>query len=191
MQRQEKISLKFTQEMRNYIIQNIPKMPGKELTEKFNKKFNTSYSKRYLQKQGRLLGVNGLSGDFKKGMKAWNVKPIGTERLDKNKNFIEIKVKEGKDVNDFNECWERKHRYMYKKYHGEIPKNCVIIFLNRDRKDFSKENLVAVDEDVFRLASSALLIPKEPCDKEITRTGIMIAELYIKLNQIKARNKNK
>lgn len=181
---QEKLSSRFNESMKKFLIENSPIMTGNELATKFNKKFNTSYTKKYLQREARFLGVKALNGKFKKGHEAFNKKPIGHERIKKNKDLVLIKTKESYN-NDYNECWEYKHIYLYKKYHGEIPKNCVIVFLNRDRRDFSKENLVAVDKDVFRLASSALLIPKEPCDKEITRTGIMIAQLYIKLNQIK------
>lgn len=187
----EKLSSKFNKDMNNFLIKNNPIMTGNELAFKFNQKFKTAYTKKHLLRQARLLGSKPLlSAKFKKGHKAFNKSPIGHERIKKNKDFVLMKVRESYE-NDYNECWEYKHIYLYKKYHGRIPENCVIIFLDRNKRNFSKDNLVAVDKDVFRLASALKLINDKPCDKEITKTALLIAQLYIQMNKIKFHKKKR
>lgn len=183
--RWKKIPSTITDEMRQYIIENAPNLHNEELTKRFNKKFGTQYKMEYLKKVKCKLGVKGLGMDWQKGKIAPNAVAVGTERISKCRNFIEIKVKESKSAGNYNDCWERKHRYLYKKYYGEIPKNCIVIFLNRNKRDFSKKNLVAVDKDAFRVATRQGWVNNEICNPELTKLGIMTAQLYIQMGKIK------
>ena len=90
-------------------------------------------------------------------------------------------------VSQWRECiaikrqWEKKHLYMYKKYHGSIPKNCNVIFLDGDRDNFSEENLVCIPRQQHRIMAGNNLYFN---DKELNNTALMVAELIEKVKEV-------
>lgn len=82
-------------------------------------------------------GTKGVSkpnsGSFKKGIKAHNKRPIGSERINIY-GYIEIKIKEPKK-------WNLKHRVVWEKHYGSIPKNYNVQFINGNKQDVRIENL--------------------------------------------------
>ena len=85
------------------------------------------------------------------------IKPIGFERVTKD-GYIEVKVRdsavEGPQTDEpglFNCNYRFKHHIVYEQTHGSIPEGCNIVFANRDKQDFSPENLVAVPRSLWSM----------------------------------------
>lgn len=99
---------------------------------------------------------------------------IGTEYV-KEDGMTLIKVGSSK--------WEYKQRFLYKKYHNcELTSDDYIIFLNQNRNDFSKENLMRVNRKQSSILSNQKMFSK---NRELTKLGIKTADLIINLKEIK------
>ena len=120
------------------------------------------------------IGANKTS--FKKGAIPPNQVPVGTESLTKG-GYIKVKIA---DPNK----WELKHRYIYEKHYGKIPKGCRVIFADKDIYNFDIDNLILVSrKELLKLNQYDLI--KE--DKELTKTGINVAKLILKIGEAKKR----
>lgn len=114
-------------------------------------------------------GTKGVSkpnkGSFKKGNKPINAAPIGTER--DMQGYIEVKVSEKK--------WVLKQRVLYEQYHNvKLEPNQVVIFLNKDKTDFSKENLYLIDRKTMMYMAKEKLWSE---NEELNKISVKIAEL--------------
>ena len=88
---------------------------------------------------------------FKKGNMPHNaaLKPIGYERVDA-EGYTWVKIARRKSHPGCNDNWRQKHHIEWEKAHGEpAPADCMIVFANHDKTDFSPENLVAVPKSVW------------------------------------------
>jgi hypothetical protein len=132
---------------------------------------------------------NGLKGCFKKGNvphnkgrkgicasgceKSWfksgnipaNHRPVGSERVTRD-GYIEIKIAEPNK-------WQLKHRFVWEKVNGKIPKGKNIRFLDGDKLNCNIENLTVVSKaENLEITRQGLQYD----DAELTRTGVMIAK---------------
>lgn len=78
---------------------------------------------------------------FKKGQDPHNTVPIGTERFSKD-GYIEVKIQHLKGGDANNNNFEFKHRIIYEKHFGPIPKGMIVEFMDRDKLNFDTSNLV-------------------------------------------------
>lgn len=113
------------------------------------------------------LNNGGEKGWFKKGQKPATVRPIGSERVDKD-GIIQIKANETK--------WMSKHKYIWESENGPVPNGHVVIFANGDKRDFSLDNLVCVSRRQLVMINKNKLITK---DEELTKTGVLLTELLL------------
>ena len=90
---------------------------------------------------------------FKQGQTSWNVKQVGTERIN-TYGYTEVKVAEP-------DKWKLKHRIIWEKHNGKIPKGCNIQFKDSDRKNCKIENLYMISR-VDQLKNENSLIAKYP-----------------------------
>ena len=187
---------KWTDEEKEYLASIVKGKSYKEITKLMNEKFNHQLSE--MQIKGAMFRNNlttGTGGHFRKGSIPWNrglkgymganktsfkkgtippnYKPVGTERIVKD-GYIEVKVK---DPNK----WELKHRLIYKEHHGEIPKGHNVIFADRDKRNFDIDNLILVSKAQMLVLNNNKLIYN---DKELTKTGVNIANVMLKLSEI-------
>lgn len=164
----------FNKEEEQFIIDNAYGVSSEDLTNMFNKKFNKNMEVKQIRNYKEKNRIkNGRDTTFKCGKQVHSQsKPLGSEYVKYDRGLKQTYIKVG-----FPNVWELKNRYMYKKYHGEIPKNCKIIFLNGNRDDFSKENLecITMHEQTI-MASSDYYFN----NKELTKTGLLITKLKIK-----------
>lgn len=70
--------------------------------------------------------------------------PVGAERYDKGKGYVLVKVAESPTVPQSKDNWRLKHVVEYERAHGPVPDGCNVVMANRDPRDFSPGNLVAV-----------------------------------------------
>lgn len=195
----------WSKEECQFLIDNVKGISLRELTERYNKKFNMNLSENTIATRKNLLGIkSGFNlAHFKKGQtphnkgkkmspyvykkvnptmyKKGNVppnrRPIGSERIDKN-GYIEIKVQDG----SLNKNWMGKHRYIYEKVHGKIPKGHKVIFADGNNRNFDEDNLILISNSEQLTMNRYGLYKK---DKELTKSGVAIAKVIDKVNKRK------
>lgn len=196
---------KFNDEHRAFIVDNI-KNTTKDLLDLFNEKFNTNLSESQLQnfksrnnlKSGLVGGqfkkghnsfnkgkkwdeymseqgqINSRKTTFRKGNMPTNHRPVGSERLNIY-GYIEIKVAEPNK-------WKLKHKVIYEKEFGDIPKSHIVTFADGNTTNFELDNLVLISRSENLLANRYGLYKK---DKELTKTGLLIAKVIDRANKIR------
>ena len=198
---------KYSAEEHQFLIDNVKGITLKELTRRFNEKFNTNVSENAISNQKTKLGIrSGIVGGqfpkghipankgkkgymtpeqyekckatmFKKGNIPANHRPIGSERIDKRDGSILVKVKDGQ----LQKNWMSKSRYIYEQAHGKIPAGHKVIFADGDHSNFDLDNLILVSNAEELIMNQRKLISKEA---EFTKTGAVIAKV---LNKAKKR----
>lgn len=196
---------KYTKEQREFLIKNNHLKTSQELADMFNKRFGTNITKVNIKNfRGNNHLNSGLTGQFKKGniphnkgkrqndymsiesiektkatrFKKGNIpanhRDVGSERITKD-GYIEIKIKEPNK-------WQLKHRYIYEKKYGKIPKGYNLIFLDGNRKNIDLSNLKLVSKSEDLIMNKNQLFTT---DKNITNTGSLIAKVIDKGNKLK------
>lgn len=166
--------------------------PGKstyEITELFNKEFNLNLKRSQIRgqiknkgfktgidmtyKKGNipyLINTKGIAKpnktSFKKGQTPHNKLEIGTE-ITTSDGYLQIKVGNPNH-------WIRSHRYIYMLAHGDIPKGTKIVFLDRDKKNVSLENLQAVTSQELSILNTNKLLKH---NIDLSKTGVLTAKL--------------
>lgn len=156
--------IEWTDEMLEFAIANNDKMTRPEIAKHLRERFSSDprINHKSVARKLRSLGYKSpISGCFKKGMTPWNKgvkgymganrtsfkkgqashnqRPIGSQRIcSKDKCLIE-KVAEP-------DVWDYKHRMLWREHYGEIPEDCVIRFIDKDRMNITIENLICVPQ---------------------------------------------
>ena len=185
----------WSSEEKDYLREITPGRHYKEIVELMNAKFEYEFNLGQIKAAIARHKLNtGFTGHFPKGnipfnkgtkglMKAnktsykkgnipQSYKPVGTERITKD-GYTEIKVK---DPN----VWKLKHRIIYEEHYGEVPKGYVVMFLDRDKSNFDINNLILISRNQLRSLNQNDLIKDDP---ELTKSGIILADLLIKINE--------
>ena len=164
-----------------------------EIVELMSKKFNYPFRKTQIKSAMTKHKIkNGMKNKVPKGFEPWNkglqignshihnLKAIGDEYIN-SEGFVMIKL-------DNPSRWVHKHRYIYEQAHGEIPKDKVIIFLDGDKTNLSLDNLHCITRKQLMKMNQNNLFYSDP---ELTKVGIEVAKLMLKVNEAKRReNKN-
>ena len=191
----------YTEEQIQFLKDNVKGISAKELTERFNKKFNQRRTLSSIRNQKTKYGLkNGLvGGRFEKGQTSWNkgtkgiMKPNKTsfkkgnipsnrrevfeERISKD-GYVEIKTQDGKQ----NDNWVYKHRYIWEKENGPIPNQYVIIFADGDKQNLKIDNLILISRKEHAILNKRGL---RYDNKETTELGITLANLILKTSKVK------
>ena len=196
--------IKWTEKQKQFIYENYKGIGNKELTDMFNKKFGTNIVNqiKYFKRNHKL--DSGLNGQFIKGHKTFNKgkkwdeympkqsqinckkttfkkgnippnhRQVGEERTNVD-GYIEIKVSEPNK-------WELKHRYIYKKHYGSIPKGYKVIFLDGNKTNLNINNLKAISShEELIMNEYGLRYGK----KELTESASIVAQLELKRRELK------
>lgn len=188
---------KWTMEEIEYLKEITPGHHYKEIVEMINSKFNLNLTtsqignaiKRYKLLTGfngqftkgsapankGIKGVHALGSEktwFPKGHKPQNWRPVGSERINVY-GYTEVKVKEPSQ-------WKLKHKLIWETENGPVPKGYAVIFGNGDKQDFSIDNLILVSRQQLLILNRNKLIKD---DAELTKTGVLIADLHIKIKE--------
>lgn len=146
---------------------------NREYYKKNREKLNEYQRKKYKKKKYVDNEFRNELGQFKKGQKPHNYKPIGSEFI-RNDGYIMIKVDEHK--------WKQKHRYIYEQHYGKIPKGYSIIFLDQNKTNCNIDNLMLVKKSEKLMTGKYGLLSN---NKELTKTGILTMQLIMKTYKIK------
>lgn len=188
-----------------FLINNVRGITLKELTNRFNKKFNLNITESSIANRKVKLGIKSgiVGGRFEKGQVSWNkgkkmssdqykkcaatmfrkgnipanARAIGSERIDKN-GYILIKIQDGHK----NKNWIRKHRYLYEQAYGKIPKGHRVIFADGNNRNFDLDNLVLISNAEELIMNRNKLFKK---DKDLTKAGVTVAKILDKVNKRK------
>lgn len=130
-------------------------------------------------KKGMRMPPQVVRTQFKTGHTPANKLPIGTV-LRKDDGYLWRKTGEG--ARD----WKQEHIILWEEANGKLPEGYVVIFLDGDRENLKPENLRAISKQVHCILNSKHL---RTGDRELTATGIMVAELSIALRKHKNEKK--
>lgn len=193
---------KYTDEMIEFLREIAKGKTYKEITELFNRRFNLDVTAEKIKsllsrkkictgtlgyfKKGSIpwnKGKKGFMGanrtSFKKGDKPANWRLVGSERIDKD-GYTLIKIAEPRK-------WVSKNRIIWEEhYKMKVPKGSVIIFADGDKTNLSIENLICVSRNELRVLNQRRLISSVP---ELTKTGLNVAKIKIKLDELRKEKK--
>lgn len=173
---------------------------SKEITEMFNRKFGLDIGVKAVSSVRKRYGIiTGRTGRFEKGQKSWNKDkkgltganktsfkkgnkpvnylPVGSERVNGD-DYVDIKIA---DPN----VWKGKHILEWERYNGPVPDGHCIIFGDRNNRNFNLENLICVSRSQLLTLNNNNLIKE---DIELTKIGINIADVKLKIGEVKRRN---
>lgn len=171
-----------TQEMLEFMKEN-KFLPRQELADRVNEKFGRDISRH---RMCALMSYYGLSTDLRKDTSKRRSKhQIGDLRMRHGHKgtmtYTEIMVGEKQ--------WMPYQRYLYEQYHNvKLDKDMNIVFVDGDRKNFSKENLVAVPVKYMALLSYKGVWTTTR-NKENLDLGITLAKLNMRLIELKKKQK--
>lgn len=189
---------KYSNKQIEFIKNNVDGITLKDLTSRFNKKFNTNITEGIMSNlktkyqlrsgitggqfnKGHIPFNKGTKGimkanktSFKKGNIPTNRKPIGYERVNVD-GYTEVKVKQPN-------VFKLKHRIIYESKYGNIPAGYKVIFADRDKSNFDINNLILVSNSQELIMNKNNLIKKG--NIEFTKTGKIIAEVIDKSNKL-------
>jgi hypothetical protein len=194
---------RYTQDQVYFLTKNVKGRSTAELTKLFNKHFGLelkdSQIRSLKKRQGLTSGIDGrfkpgnvpfnkgkegIGGweptQFKKGHKPHNYMPVGSERVSGD-GYVDVKVS---DPNK----WRAKHLLVWEKENGPVPKGQVVIFGDGNRRNFELDNLILVSRKQLAILNQNNLIQD---DAELTRTGLIVADIIGKIGERKKANERK
>lgn len=188
-------NISYTEEMLQWLRENVPVLSQIELTEAFNEKFGENISVKSLNTYvTQWLGLHRdpevALRNKRANLTCRQPAPIGTIRIlwhekasGRNaKPIRQIKV----DPDLYNrkptpgrttrgtECWLPYARWLYIQHYGMIPNDVRVIHLDGDPLNDVIENLYAIGPDVNALMARNQWFTKDP---DVTLTAIKLCEL--------------
>ena len=131
-------------------------------------------------------GINypGMAAtQFKKGQKAANWMPVGSERVNAD-GYVDVKIQDGQ----LQKNWKGKHIMIWEAAHGPVPPSHCLIFADRNKLNVTLENLILVSrKQLVRLNQNHLIQD----DAELTKVGITIADISNKIGERKRKQKTR
>ena len=206
------MAMKYTEEMRAFILENYKGILSQELADRFNKQFGTNVKASQMNAYRKNNNLkSGCNTRFVKGQQSWNKnrkmtseqyekskgtmfkkgdmphnhKPVGTESIrwqgktHKNK-IIYVKVKEPNK-------WKEKHVLVWEEHYGPIPEGHVLVFLDGNTLNTDINNLTCIDRQTNLYLNRQGLRHE---DKELTESGILVAEIMKSVNNRKKGGQN-
>lgn len=188
---------KFTKKEKEFIKQHAFGRSNKDLTEMFNKHFETDlkvsqvkafkknnkipsgltghFPKGNIPFNKGMKGVNfgGKETQFRIGHRPANWRPVGSERTTVD-GYIEIKTEEPN-------IWRQKHKVIWTEAYGPIPEGYAIIFADANKSNLDLDNLILVSRQELLALNRNELIKEDP---EATKIGVMIARINCKIANI-------
>lgn len=197
----------FPEPVAKFIGENYKGVGGKEMAERLNRKFGTSYTTKQLSAYYKNHGLNsGLTGRFEKGHVPPNKGKNGYHSPGSEKGWFQ-KGHEPKNKTPIGTIHKRSDGYLWEKYgpgpldwkpyhqlvwertHGPQPEGHVIIFKDNDRNNCSPDNLELITMAESLEMTRAGLRSTIPSH---TETGLLIARVKIASNNKKKElNKRK
>lgn len=100
------------------------------------------------------------------------------------KGYVMVKVAQGKNQKN----WQYKHILLWEKHNGPVPLGHVLLFADGNKRNVCLENLMLITKKQMVRLNQLGLIKN---DAELTRTGIVIADLTNKIGELRRTKVNK
>ena len=202
---------KYTPKESSFIKRHVAGRSMKEMTELFNMQhfgepITVDQMKSFMGnnklrngRDGRfkpgLVPVNkGLKGYcpevckkswFGKGHKPANFLPLGSERVTKD-GYVQVKISNTKKPPK--RRWRMKQVLLWEKAHGKIPKGHVVIFADRNIRNFALDNLLLITRGELLVMNKLGLISSH---KELTKAGKAVADIKMAIAARKRKSHSK
>jgi len=157
------VFISFSQTQAAFIRTHYTRLSLSDLTAAFNKEFEAQktiqqircFTRNHNIKSGRTgqfikgskpwnTGTKGLikpnSGNFKKGNKPENLKPLGSERVGTD-GYILMKINETNPYTGFPTRYKAKHIVIWEQENGPVPKGYVVILKDGNKLNCVLDNL--------------------------------------------------
>lgn len=193
----------WTDDMVDFLRENYPYYPNKELVTMIEEKFGVAVTEEKVKSAKSNFNIGDKvypnKGRFYKGMTPWNkgrtmseetrekverawfkkgnvavnTKPLGSTRINTDGYKVIKLAKSGQ--------WKLYSRYMYEKYHNiKLKDDEAIIFADRNKKNFSKDNLIKVNrKELLYLNKNELIFE----DKDLTKSGVAVSKMEIAIDE--------
>ncbi len=197
--------IKYTNEIKQFILDNYKGISTAELVDRINKNYNikatvsqlqsykkshnlkSGYSTRFIKgqpsynkgvKMTKEIYEKAKPTMFQKGNRPHNHKAVGSEVLSKD-GYIEVKIEEPNK-------WRFKHNLIWEAQYGTIPKGAVVIFLDGNRQNIDISNLKLITRKELLIMNMNRLFSE---NQELTEVGVNVAKLISTRNSAKKRRK--
>jgi len=195
----------FNEEQIEWLTENRVGIQFSECAERFNEHFGTNFKASQIRgfchahhlpngvdarfKKGNVShnkGKKGIvfpgseKGWFKKGHQPHNTVPLNTEVITKD-GYISVKIGEPN-------VWELKHRVIWMKANGPIPKDCCIGFLDNNKQNLDLSNLVMIKRSEMSTLNHLHLRSEDP---DVTRAAITLVKVKNRLKEIDKNEREK
>lgn len=193
----------FTDEIRAFIEENYIGTGYKEMALLIYNKFGRLYQPKQIRSYYKNHKLNsGLQGDlfqkgvrpksalkkgqwypgcektwFKRGQKAPNHTPVGTERIRPHSGYVWVKIAEPK-------TWRMKQLIVWEKAHGPVPKGMMIYFRDGDRTNCDLDNLMLVERRLIAVLNGGGLSQYRG---ELTEAAVNTARLQLAISDAKKK----
>jgi len=145
----------------------------------FNTGFTGQFKKEHTPFNKGMKGIcaeGSEKGWFEKGVIPPNHKKVGSESITID-GYTTVKIAEPNK-------WRLKQQIVWEKYNGKMPSGHVIIFGDADKSNLDINNLILVSRQQLLMMNRNNLIQS---DADLTRTGVIIADLYQAIGKRKER----
>jgi hypothetical protein len=105
------------------------------------------------------------------------LRPLGSEN--EKKGYVRVKIAQPN-------VWKYKHIYIWESINGPLPDGHIVIFADKDTRNFDPDNLIAVPRRVSMVMNKCKLVFPE---SEITKVGKSIAEIKILIRDRRLKRK--
>ncbi|MDR1902790.1 MAG: HNH endonuclease [Treponema sp.] len=183
----------YTPEQIEFLKEKVPGRRYAEVAALFNEHFCLKLTERQIEGVVAKLGLNGHTPKKLKGCRSENsikaqfkpgclhplYKPLGTEK--KRDGYTMIKIAEPN-------VWDYKHRQLWEAANGPVPKGHMVIFADGNISNLELNNLLLVSKREFGVMN---LMRLRFSDKDLTKTGKLVADLYMLARKRKGELKDR
>ena len=153
-----------------WMLEHCGGRPIADVCRDFEEEFGHPLTKTQVSLFRAEHGISRRRGSRKAHRKDWL--PVGTERV--KKGYVIVKVADVPGTAQSKDNWRFKHVIAWERANGRaLPEGWIVLFANRDTRDFSPENLVAVPRRIIGVLNGG----PDWHDRETLEAAVALAEL--------------
>ncbi len=167
----------YTRLEKQWLVENVDKYKSyKDLQKSFVELFGERSISSLRDVCSRRLRVHIVNTSGRYGERTKEQLPVGTERIVQGAVYIKVlEVPKGAKFSGYAPpYWLPKQRKVYEDHYGKIPKDCFVVFLDNNNRNFDINNLHCVNRSVLAIMNKNRWFTT---DKEHTLTAIKWCEL--------------
>jgi hypothetical protein len=131
---------------------------------------------------------NSVATRFKKGGLSHNTKHLGHERLSK-EGYVEISVAETNPHTGYERRYVHKHRWLWEKANGPIPKDHVLKCIDGDKSNTDPSNWEAIPRAILPRLNGRFGRGYDSASPEVKPTILLVAKLEHQAREMKKGEK--